>query len=268
MARWTKTLSFALLVLGMLMPRGSEAAEKNRITMMVLPRRETAVQIGFDLARKYPVMLLTYQSEEAPDGPVFHAWDGSTWVFVSGEDYRSGSFVSHAPDRAIVVGQNGEKPASDLIPQPGFCAHVLLTDSAEPRKLLNFTGRAFNFSYPRWEWFARRYGFTIEDINPKRLRDRWYYHPLEENLKRRRAARPAAPKDKKGSAREESGELEPVAPVAPVEPVEPLEPIEPESDGGSDEEFEEWIIESPVNDPDNPIQSDPVAPAEVIRDAE
>lgn len=154
------------------------------LTLMAIPHTEEAVQIAFDVGIKgYPVILVSY---ERVDGKVqIHAWDGGSWVPVSTDAYKAGTFFRAAPTRAVLVGSKGQDVPAELIPSSTWCQQIYRTDSDETVSLLNFVGSGLNFSYPHWQWFAKRYGYKVSEINPRYLGDKWYYHNLSDYYDRK-----------------------------------------------------------------------------------
>jgi hypothetical protein len=164
--------------------RADSARSSYDLTLLAIPRTEQTVQIAFDIGLKgYPVILVSY--EEVDGKTQLHAWDGSAWVRVTVDAYKSGTFFSKAPTRAVLVGADGKDAPSELIPSSTWCQQIIRTDSDEARSLLNFLGTGFEFTYPHWQWFAERYEFKVSEINPRYLNDKWYYHNLGEYYNRK-----------------------------------------------------------------------------------
>jgi len=222
---------------------GAQAAEYE-VSLLMVPREETPVQVAFDLGGKgYPIMLLAWQMKGGK--PVIHAWNGTEWLYVSLEDYKSGRFFSRPPARALLVGSEGNDVSAALIPASSWCSQIVHTDTAELRKLLNFVGTQFDFPWPHWDWFARRYGFQVQEINPDYRNDRWYYHRLTDYVARKLGRRPATvPMEREVERIDLSDDFSVIEPV-PV----PEKQVE--------------VIDVPLN----PVKEAEIAPAEIIEEA-
>lgn len=221
---------------------GVQAAEYE-ITLLMVPRDEAPVQVAFDLGGKgYPIMLLAWQMQAGK--PVIHAWNGTEWLYVSAEDYKAGRFFSRPPARALLVGAEGQDVHSSLIPASSWCPRIVHTDTAELQSLLNFVGTQFDLPWPHWDWFARRYGFQIQEINPEYRNDRWYYHRLNDYVARKLGRRPATvPMEREMGTIDLSDDFSVIEPV-PV----PEKQVE--------------VIDAPLN----PVQAPEIQPAEVIEE--
>jgi len=156
---------------------------KNEITMLVVPREVIPLQIAQDIARRYPVLLVSYQT--APGALRIHAWNGEEWVFVPVEDYVSGTFFSTRPSHAILI-QSERIPAPDvLIPDSLWCPTANRLTSTDPRVMIHLLGRYFDFPFRHWNQFAERYGYTLEEINPSLVNVHWWNLRGDEFLRRR-----------------------------------------------------------------------------------
>ncbi len=154
------------------------------MTLVAVPRVEQSVKIAKDVGSKgYPIILVAY--EETGEKVNLHAWNGTEWVYVSPEDYKAGVFFEEVPARVVLVGKDGKDVPEELLPSSNWCNQVYRTNSNDPVSLLNFFGTGFKFSYPHWQWFADRYGYTVAEINPEYLSDKWYYHNLKDYYNRR-----------------------------------------------------------------------------------
>lgn len=249
-----KTLKVTFFVIAaFLFVQPVRADETIDFTLLVMPREEIPLQIGFDCGRKgYPLILLSYESAKDGEFPVVHAWNGGSWVFVSEEAYRNGTFFMDGPGRGIVIGKNGEDAPWALTPSSTWCSRTVRFNSTEPRELLNFIGTALDFPFPHWQWFAKRYGFGVDEINPDGLNDRWYYHTGVDYLRRKGWLPPAR-------AKEESVELPPAE--------DTFEPEVIEEETVKVIEVEE-VIDDDASMTEDPFESEEIPPAEVVEETE
>lgn len=162
----------------------SEAARKDEVTLVMVPREEATIRVGMDLSQRYPTLLLSY-TLGANNAISLHGWTGTQWVNVSVEDFVSGQFFKNGPDSALLVEQAGRPVPKSLIPPLDWCANVAKITTTEVRPLLHLTGQYFDFSYKDWGWFARRYGMKSEAINPEGLNTAWYQKRMVDHMKTR-----------------------------------------------------------------------------------
>lgn len=206
------------------------------ITMLVVPRDATAVQIANDISKDHRVLLVCYQQTD--ELLKIHAWNGKSWVNVPVEDYTNGMFFTHAPTHAILVEPEGSPAPEILVPDGVWCASGNRLTSTDPRVMIHLLGRYFDFPYRTWKDFSRRYELPIEKINPALINITWLHHYGEDLFKKRALRDPKADLDKWLYL-----DITPPPPVEPVvieaEPavippveipaVEPVKPEEPEA---------------------------------------
>jgi hypothetical protein len=163
----------------------SSAARKDEVTLVMVPREEGAVQLGMDIAGKYPTLLISYKVG-ANKAVSLHGWTGTQWVNVSLEDFQSGGFFRKGPDSALVVEKAGFTVPAKMLPPSGWCANAAKITTTEIRPLLHLVGQYYNFSYKEWQWFAARYNVDMDAINPEGLNVAWYHKRMGEHLKPRK----------------------------------------------------------------------------------
>ncbi len=146
--------------------------ESDDITMLVMPREVLPLQIAQDIARRYPVMIVSYQLTQGE--LKIHAWNGDSWVAVPVEDYASGTFFANRPKRAIVVENERLRAPAAVIPNSTWCESATRIASTDPRTLLHLLGLSFDFPFSHWNQFAMRYGFSLEQINPTLENVHWW----------------------------------------------------------------------------------------------
>ena len=147
---------------------------RKNITMLVVPRERQAIQLAQDISRRYPVLLVCYQL--TPTEPVLHAWNGEGWIPVATADYVNGTFFTHRPRHAVIVETEG-RPAPDiLIPDGTWCESGNRLVSTDTRVMTHLLGRYFDFPYSHWMQFSKRYGYTLEEVNPALINVFWWHY--------------------------------------------------------------------------------------------
>ncbi|HEY5653087.1 MAG TPA: hypothetical protein VIR63_01815 [Pontiella sp.] len=160
------------------------ASRKDEITLLLIPREDSAVRVGMDVANRYPTLLISYQVK-ANGAVSLHGWSGSEWVNISQKDFNAGNFFRKGPDSALVIEKVNAEMSDLLIPSEEWCATVCKITTTEPRALIHLIGRHFDFGYKDWQWFSKNYGFPLDAINPEGLNVSWYHKRLDEHLQKR-----------------------------------------------------------------------------------
>lgn len=169
------------LVLGSLVP--AYASRMDEVTLVMVPREDSVVRVGMDLANRYPTLLISYQV--GGGGTVsLHGWTGTEWVNVTPAAFKEGAFFHNAPTDAVLVEKDGQPIPEMLVPSNAWCSYVHKISTIETRPLLHLIGQHYGFRYSDWKWFASNYKLSIEDINPEGLNIAWYNKPLAEHLRR------------------------------------------------------------------------------------
>lgn len=156
------------------------------ITMLVMPREEIPIQIGQDISRRYPVLLVSYQLIRGD--LKIHAWNGDSWIFVPVEDYTNGTFFANRPKRAVIVEHEKFRAPDVMIPNSIWCESVRRLTSTDPRVMLHLLGLSFDFPYRHWDQLAGRYGYELEEINPT-LHNVYWWNLRADRLIEKRAKR-------------------------------------------------------------------------------
>ena len=166
-----KLVLLAVLILSALsLP--ARAFWNNDITMLVMPSDVIPLQIAQDISRRYPVLIVSYQL--AKGELKLFAWNGDSWVAVPVEDYTSGTFFANRPKRAVIV-ENERFHAPDiLVPSSTWCESANRLSSTDPRVMLHLLGLQFDFPFRHWDQLAKRYGYSIEEINPTLKNVHWW----------------------------------------------------------------------------------------------
>lgn len=150
----------------------AQAWRNDEITMLVVPREVIPVQIAQDISRRYPVMLVSYQTVRGD--LKIHAWNGDSWVGVSVEDYTNGTFFAVRPKHAIIVEDQKMPAPAILVPSSIWCKSANRLTSTDPRVMLHLLGLYFDFPFRHWMQFAKRYGYRLEEINPTLKNVHWW----------------------------------------------------------------------------------------------
>lgn len=156
------------------------ASKKQPLTLLVVPARYAALQVSFDLASRFPVVLLSYQKDIETGDLLLHAWDGNDWVYVAMPGYEKARFVQYVPKRAILVGDDHTLPPN-LAEATSWCPEVLNIPDVKTDALVNSLGRIFDFSPSDWQWFASRYKLQLRDQNAERRLHSWYDGPARQS---------------------------------------------------------------------------------------
>lgn len=214
--RW---IHWGCLAVGCLALHGTPAsAEADGLTLLVMPARYSTLQLGFDIARTFPTVLVSYRGDASSPTPVIDAWDGSAWVPVSVADYQDGRFLTASPRRAILIGDDRLLPPA-MREVERWCPSVNIVPATDTPTILNHVGRWLDFSSADWKWFAARYRLQLKDLNADARRTSWYDLPHPEF--KRADEKDAAPAD---TARE----IRPIPPLMTIEAVEVTEVVEVE----------------------------------------
>ncbi|HKL21265.1 MAG TPA: hypothetical protein VJ904_05630, partial [Tichowtungia sp.] len=177
---------------------------------------------------------------------LLHAWNGTEWVGIRVTDYTNGTFFTTRPQHAVIVEEDG-RPAPDvLVPDGTWCDSGNRLSSTDTRAMIHLLGRHFDFPYHYWMQFCRRYGFTIEEINPSLLNVFWWHYRGDQ-------VAPAFESRDLERDMDKWSELN-ITPPEPVEPV--LIPEEPELSPAETpaEELLEEMASMPSKEPQKEVE--------------
>lgn len=160
----------------------SNAARKDEVTLVMVPREDAMIRLGMDIANKYPTLLISYKLG-ANRAVSLHGWTGSEWVNVGLDDFQAGKFFKKGPDTALVVEKAGIAVPGKMLPSPDWCDSAAKITTTEERPLLHLVGQYYDFSFKEWKWFAKRYNMDMDAINPEGLNVAWYQKRGGEYLK-------------------------------------------------------------------------------------
>jgi len=151
------------------------AAAQDDAVLLVAPARFAVMQVAFDVARRYPTVLVSYQG--APTEPVLHVWNGYEWMPLALADYQSGAFLQSYPGRTIFLGDDSLLPA-DLRSIGAWCDQTTQIPVLEKNALINAIGSYLPFTPADWRWFAGRYNMTLTNLKADEAeaakRETWY----------------------------------------------------------------------------------------------
>lgn len=154
-------LSLFVLPALLLSARPAAAAAPSDAVLLVAPSRYTVMQVAFDVARRYPTVLVSYQG--AADTLALHVWDGTTWLPLTVSDYQSGSFLATYPGRVILVGGDDILPV-ETRKVSAWCDSVAQVPALETAALVNGIGTILPFTPADWRWFAGRYNLSLKNV--------------------------------------------------------------------------------------------------------
>ena len=149
-------LAVAAVILGG--AAATPATAQDDAVLLVAPARFDVMQVAFDVARRYPTVLVSYQG--APDAPTLHVWNGYEWMALALADYQSGAFLQSYPGRTIFLGGDDLLPAS-LREINAWCQRTTQVPVLERTALVNAIGSYLPFTPADWRWFAGRYNLTL-----------------------------------------------------------------------------------------------------------
>jgi hypothetical protein len=167
------TLALAAVVWGG--AAATPAAAQEDAVLLVAPARFEVMQVAFDVARRYPTVLVSYQG--APAAPTLHVWNGYEWMALALADYQGGAFLQSYPGRTVFLGGDDLLPAS-LREIGAWCPRSTQIPVLERHALVNAIGSYLPFTPADWRWFAGRYNLTLKNVNAEKAeaarRETWY----------------------------------------------------------------------------------------------
>lgn len=173
MKKWIWIWAVAAAVLGG--AAATPAAAQADAVLLVAPARYPVMQVAFDVARRYPTVLVSYQG--APTAPALHVWNGYEWMPLALGDYQSGAFLQSYPGRTIFLGDDALLPA-DLRSIGAWCDQSTQIPELEKHALVNAIGSYLPFTPADWRWFAGRYNLTLTNLKAEEAEaakhETWY----------------------------------------------------------------------------------------------
>ena len=154
-------------------------------TVVVAPARYNVMQIGFDLAARNAVTLVSYQGEASTEKPLIHVWNGKEWEYVALADFQAGKFLHERPARTLIIGDEKMVPQV-FAPISAWAGKQQTIASIFTPDILNQAGTALKFRAEDWQWFASRYNMKAEDINAAERKTTIYDHKIGEPFKLKR----------------------------------------------------------------------------------
>lgn len=151
------------------------AVAQEDAVLLVAPSRYSVMQVAFDVARRYPTVLVSYQG--TANDPILHVWNGYEWMPLALADYQSGAFLQSYPARAIFLGDDALLPAG-LRSISTWCDKSTQVTELGNDQLVNGIGRYLPFTPADWRWFAGRYNLTLTNLKAEEAeaakRETWY----------------------------------------------------------------------------------------------
>ncbi len=173
MKKWIWIWAVAAMVMGG--TAATPAAAQTDAVLLVAPARYAVMQVAFDVARRYPTVLVSYQG--SPTEPVLHVWNGYEWMPLSLGDYQSGAFLQSYPGRTIFLGDDALLPAG-VRSIGAWCDQSTQIPVLEKHALVNAIGSYLPFTPADWRWFAGRYNLTLTNLKAEEAeaakRETWY----------------------------------------------------------------------------------------------
>lgn len=152
-----------------------QAAAQADAVLLVAPARYAVMQVAFDVARRYPTVLVSYQG--SPETPVLHVWNGFEWMPLALTDYQSGAFLQTYPGRTIFLGDDTLLPAG-LRSISAWCDKSTQVADLGTTALINSIGAYLPFTPADWRWFAGRYNLTLTNLKAEEAEaakhETWY----------------------------------------------------------------------------------------------
>lgn len=173
MKKWI--LAWAGLAIALGGAGAASASAQSDAVLLVVPSRYSVMQVAFDVARRYPTVLVSYQG--TMEEPVLHVWNGFEWLPLSRTDFQSGAFLQTYPGRTIFLGDDSLLPTS-LRSIGAWSSQAVQIPHVETHELVNGIGRYLPFTPADWRWFAGRYNLTLTNLRAEEAeaarRQSWY----------------------------------------------------------------------------------------------
>ena len=168
-------LSLAVCAMALGSLAAPAAVAQDDAVLLVVPSRYSVMQVAFDVARRYPTVLVSYQG--SMEKPVLHVWNGFEWMPLSLTDYQSGAFLQAHPGRTAFLGDDSLLP-TELRSIGTWCNQVIQLPDLETHELVNGIGRYLPFTPADWRWFAGRYNLTLTNLKAQEAEaarsESWY----------------------------------------------------------------------------------------------
>ena len=136
---------------------------KNDVVLLLVPASFPILQVAFDVARRYPSVLVSYGDKTVTK---LFVWNGYEWLALHIEDYLSGDFLQDFPGRVLLVGDDGQMPEGLRRGVP-WCDKAKRIRTTERTELLYSIGDWLPFTPADWRWFADRYKVKLGKYVPK-----------------------------------------------------------------------------------------------------
>lgn len=225
-----RTLSLFVFISFCLSPLNARPPRVADFSILVVPAQHGTVQIARDFEEFETLLLVSYDTAAPANTPFLHTWNGTEWLRLQPEAYRTGNFLRREPTRVIVVGPPTPQ-VSLLVEQATLWSQreVLNIESSDPTEIINALGRIFNLRPRDWRWFATRYVLELEDLNRHTEHVSWY-----DTYKASDLPPATSPFGRRRTPTEPEPGLRPIITLEPVEQVQSPNPPNP-SENRTDE---------------------------------
>jgi hypothetical protein len=167
----------------------SQAAQRDVVDVLVVPARQTVIQLAFDIAALRDVALVAYDSDDDAKQPILHVWreNAHEWQRLTIDEYNVGTFCSDTPEEMILVGSDADLPAI-VISGARQASKVTRIDSLDLVQIVNTLDKSMHFSKHEWKVLAERHDLKIRDLNSERRRWGRYGRPDKKKIEEQEPA--------------------------------------------------------------------------------
>ena len=142
--------------------------------LLVVPARYRMIDMAFSLQALRPVVVVSYKWNDKTQPPELYLWSRAQWSPLTLDYYRSGQFLTAAPQAVVFVGRDLPPEVTALQPQHG---RVLTLETFDLATIVNSLDAVFAFDSGEWTWLANRYSFLLTDLNANARQQSRYDKP-------------------------------------------------------------------------------------------
>lgn len=153
-----------------------QARAKTDHTLIVVPARDRALQLAFDLASLRSVAVLAYRGDAKTEKPLLHLWTGSAWRHIPFEDLYDNRLPGDPITRTFLIGDE-QTLSPALRDAVSWCRNVEGLPTYNVADLVNRFDQTFRFKEKEWQWLAKRHQLQLLDVNEPRRRFNPYDMP-------------------------------------------------------------------------------------------
>jgi hypothetical protein len=164
-----RTLHASLIMLAVVMICCQEVrAEATPKYVVAVPARRKTVSLLHDLYRIAPISAIAFRGSPDSANPSLYKWDGSGWIQVTAEEFRSFS-----SDAIVLVGDDNVIPAA-LVELSSAGGEPYRAKTLDIASLIRDLSKVLELSPQEITWLAKRHGLAVSDSNAERRRyGRW-----------------------------------------------------------------------------------------------